>query len=71
VWEEALWFLNAAKLVKSLKVVNDMAERAIKLITDCYSQKRTKNEDELQNIIQSIEEIRKRLPNASKRTFSI
>jgi hypothetical protein len=70
VWEEALWYNNAEKLVKSLKVVNDMAERAIKLITDCNSHKRTKNEDELQKIIQTIEDNRKRLPNASKRTFS-
>jgi hypothetical protein len=62
MWEEALWFINAAKLVKSLKVVNDMAEKAIKPIMDCNSQKRTKNEDEIQKIIQSTEDNRKRLP---------
>ncbi len=70
VWDESPSYKQAVKAIKSLKVVNDLAERAINLITQCNSYKHTKNEAELQKIIQCIEDHRKRVPFASKELFS-
>jgi hypothetical protein len=69
-WEEHQSYKDAVAFVASISVVNDMAERAIKLITECNSHKRTKNEAELQKIVQSIEDNRKRLSSVSKSAVS-
>ena len=50
-------------------MVNDTAERALKLMTDING-KTTFNEEELQKQIQVIEDNRKRLKNTKKETLN-
>jgi hypothetical protein len=69
-WNDRLQYLKTVEEIRSLKVVNDTAERAIKLITQCSSARPTKNETELQKIVQIIEDNRKRLPEVSKQALA-
>jgi molybdopterin-guanine dinucleotide biosynthesis protein A len=48
--------------------VNDAAERTVALVS-AYNNTLTKNEDELQDILQVVETHRVRFPNYKKSTF--
>lgn len=50
-WEENKNFQKGRKIFLSLKVVNDVAERGVKLIEE-FNDKFTKNEDQKQYLLQ-------------------
>ena len=51
-----------------MRVVNDAAERGVKLVTDC-SQILTKDEQQLQLLLQVVEEHRNKFPDMKKSTI--
>jgi len=67
-WQKSESFQEAKRIVQSLKVVNDSAERAIALASD-FNSSFTRREDEKQILYQVVEEHRKRYPKANKSTF--
>ena len=67
-WPENVSFQEAKKVVQSLKVVNDSAERAIALATN-FNLSLTRREEEKQYLYQVLEGHRKQFPNANKSTF--
>ncbi|XP_055855920.1 uncharacterized protein LOC129919103 isoform X1 [Episyrphus balteatus] len=69
LWPENPHFKEGFKKVKTLKVVNDMAERGVKLITD-FNNLLTKDEEQKQYVLQVVSECRKLYPDASKTTLS-
>ncbi|ESO00500.1 hypothetical protein HELRODRAFT_175938 [Helobdella robusta] len=69
-WNDLPLFQKVANVVKSLKVVNDTAERTVALMTN-FNQSITKNETELQKLIQVVEDNRTRIPDFSKRTLPV
>ncbi|ESN98417.1 hypothetical protein HELRODRAFT_176885 [Helobdella robusta] len=68
-WNDLSLFQKVANVVKSLKVVNDTAERTVALMTN-FNQSITKNETELQKLIQVVEDNRTRIPDLTKRTLA-
>ncbi|KYN07690.1 hypothetical protein ALC62_01338 [Cyphomyrmex costatus] len=68
-WPENEEFKNELETVKKLKVVNDTAERAVKLIED-YNPCLTKNEEQKQFILQVVSDYRRCFPNAKKETLT-
>ncbi|ESO02818.1 hypothetical protein HELRODRAFT_174241 [Helobdella robusta] len=68
-WNDLPLFQKVANVVKSLKVVNDTAERTVALMTN-FNQSITKNKTELQKLIQVVEDNRIRIPDSSKRTLA-
>ena len=64
-WPENEDFLNSKSKVNKLNVVNDCAERAVKMTNDfaCSS----KDEKHFQNVLQVVESDRKRKPNLRKK----
>ena len=70
-WVERDDFKAACKTIRALKVVNDSAERAIKLATD-FNEVLTKNDEQRQLLYQVVEYHRNQLPtNASKTQLMI
>ena len=67
-WNDSPLYMQNKCIVDSLKVVNDMAERSIALMSD-FNSSITKNETEMQRLIQVVEDHRKRVPDSSKRTL--
>lgn len=55
-------------MVQQLKVVNDTAERSIKLIED-YNSIITKNEDQKQFLLQVVRNYRQKYPDSKKSTL--
>lgn len=68
VWGQNENYANGLKIVKQLKVVNDVAERGVRLFTD-YNEILTRNEEQKQCILQIVSEYRKSHPNAKKETI--
>ena len=68
VWETDETYKNALEIIKNLKVVNDSAERGVKLITE-YNSLLTKDENNKQFILQVLEDYRRCYPDASKSTL--
>ena len=66
-WNDTPSFQQAAVLVKSLKVVNDAAERSVALMSS-FNQSVTRRESEMQKLIQVVKDNRHRIPDASKST---
>lgn len=64
-WEQNSDFQTALKFVKTAKVVNDTAERGVKLMQD-FSKSVTKSESDKQNLLQNVESHRKKMPNFKK-----
>lgn len=62
-------YIQNKSIVSSLKVVNDIAERSIALMSD-FNTSITKNETEMQRLIQVVEDHRQRVPDCSKRTLT-
>ena len=64
MWESSPSYQRALCVVHNLKVVNDAAERGVKLGSDFLEE--AKQEDRWQNILQVVENERKRVPNLRK-----
>lgn len=64
-WKNLDAYNNAKTIVDSLHVVNDCAERTLKLMTD-FNESLTTNESEMQRVIQVVEDNRDKMPNIKK-----
>lgn len=64
-WKENPGYKSAFEKLKKLVVVNDVAERGVKLIHD-YNKILTKSETEKQFVLQIVAEDRKKYPSATK-----
>jgi len=67
-WAENHDYQTAAAVARTVAVVNDHAERAVALVQQ-FSGSLTKNEEQLQFLLQVVAENRKRYPQALKRTL--
>jgi len=67
-WPTSVAFTAAKKLIDSIKVVNDAAERSVALMSTLESI--TKNEAEMQRLIQVVEDHRRRVPDSQKSTLA-
>lgn len=67
-WEDDEDFQTALSIVKGMKVVNDQAERGVTLIQE-YSGILTKDEDQLQYLLQVVQQHRKVFPDSKKKTL--
>jgi hypothetical protein len=67
-WNNDANYRKAREILSNLKVVNDVAERNIKLISD-YHDVLTKNENQKQCILQIVSDYRKRFPDSNKSTL--
>ena len=68
-WNDIPSFQQAARLVKSTKVVNDAAERSVALMST-FNQSITRREAEMQKLIQVVEDNRQHIPDTSKNTLA-
>ena len=59
LWSSLPEYVSAQRIVKNLQVVNDHAERAIKLVQE-LNKKITKDEDQLQNLIVTVSDHKKK-----------
>ena len=64
-WKTNEEYLQSQKIVQSIKVVNDVAERTIHLFEE-YNEILTKDEDQLQYVMHCLEEYRRRYPTGTK-----
>ena len=64
-WEEIAECHYTKAIVKSVKVINDTAERSIALIST-FNQSITKTESEMQKLKEVVEDNRKRIPDYRK-----
>lgn len=64
-WHENEVYIKSQSIVKKIKVVNDTAERGVKLISE-YENILTKNEAQKQSILQNVAEYRKVFGNLTK-----
>ena len=65
-WDENESFKAGRMIVRNLRVVNDSAERGVKLTSDFL--KTAKSEDRLQNILQVVENSRFTNPDQRKKS---
>lgn len=65
LWENDDDFVTAKKKLEKLCVVNDLSERGVASAT-IYNKKITKNEDDFQNLLISVDNNRKNIPNVNK-----
>lgn len=68
-WKNNADYLRALKIVENLRVVNDTAERGVKLIQD-FNILLTKNEEQKQFVLQAVDECRRLYPDVKKSTLS-
>jgi hypothetical protein len=68
LWGEDESFIAASKIVKSLAVVNDRAERGVALIKN-FNKKLTRGEDQLQFLLQVVADHRRLFPNCAKQNI--
>ena len=64
-WETRADYQGAAEFVRTIKVVNDAAERGVSLMQS-YNSILTKNEEQKQYILQVVEQHRQKFRNATK-----
>lgn len=67
-WHEDQSYTEAAEMLHNLKVVNDTAERGVKLIED-YNKLFTKNEQQKQFVLKIVTDYRHRFPDSNKKTL--
>lgn len=67
-WSEKDTFKKCFQIVTKLKVVNDTAERGVKLMED-YNKLITRNEDQKQYLLQVVQDYRRRFPDSKKETL--
>lgn len=68
-WLESVDYQQSQKRVASLAVVNDRAERGVALIQD-FNKKLTRDEDQLQFLLQVVADHRQQFPNCKKETLA-
>ncbi|XP_044587995.1 uncharacterized protein LOC123267437 [Cotesia glomerata] len=68
LWPQNLNYKRNLEYFEKLRVVNDVAERGVALIEQ-YNRCLTKNEEQLQYLLQVVTEHRKRYPNCNKNNF--
>ena len=68
LWEEDVEFQEAQAILKGLAVVNYRAERGVTLIQN-FNKKLTKDEDQLQFLLQVVSEHRHQFPDCTKRNL--
>lgn len=68
MWHTSESYRRGKHVVDSLSVINDHAERVVKLFQD-YNRSVTKQEQGFQNLLVNVAEHRKTLPNYQKRTI--
>lgn len=69
-WENDHNYQKGLNIFKKMKIVNDAAERGVKLIHE-FNNILTKNEEEKQFILQVVEEHRKEYPSSTKSALQI
>jgi len=69
LWKNNQHYLQRLDKLTNLKVVNDIVERGVKLISD-YNNLISENEDQKQFLVQTIYEYRKKYPNAKNHTLT-
>ena len=67
-WPKDAGYLEAKLIINNLSVVNDGAERGVKLAYDYIGS--SKKEDNFQNILQTVENDRRLIPNQRKRKLT-
>lgn len=67
LWCENAEYQNGFKIVKNLKVVNDVAERGVRLFTE-YNEILTRDEEQKQFVMQLVSEHQRIFANANKET---
>ncbi|KAL4100680.1 hypothetical protein QTP88_020714 [Uroleucon formosanum] len=68
LWNENDQYKKSKELVNNINVVNDIAERGVKLIED-YNKLLTKNEDQKQYLLQVVSEYRQQFPDCKKALY--
>jgi hypothetical protein len=68
-WTNSAAFHHQKTVISSLKVVNDVAERSVALMTMCNQSHRTHDETEMQKVIHVIDDNRHRISNEQKNTL--
>ncbi|XP_050066221.1 uncharacterized protein LOC126555325 [Aphis gossypii] len=67
-WDNHISFVNGKELIKSIKIVNDTAERGVKLMAE-FNEALTVNEEQKQYVLQCVQEHRQMYPNCKKETL--
>ena len=67
LWSSMQSYVEGKQRVNSLLVTNDAAERGVALIQQFTANGRTKQEDQLQAMVQVVEQHRRKYPNATKK----
>lgn len=67
-WDQEESYKKNMEVVKSIRVVNDIAERGVALIEE-FNKLITMNEEQKQFLIQVVKEFRKRFPDRKKETL--
>ncbi|CAI6357054.1 unnamed protein product [Macrosiphum euphorbiae] len=67
-WDNHISFVNGKELIKSLKIVNNTAERGVKLMAD-FNEALTVNKEQKQYVLLCVQEHRKMYPNCKKETL--
>lgn len=68
-WDKNENYIYGKNKLSNLQVINDNAERGVKLMED-YNQVLTRNEDDMQYILQVVSDYRKKYPESSKSCLS-
>jgi hypothetical protein len=69
LWEDSAVYLEDQNRVRSLKVINDLAERSIGFVSRYNDSPLTRNENEFQKVLQTVEDNCKRVKNVTKNTM--
>jgi len=69
MWHKNENFVKGLELVNKLRVVNDSAERGVKLMEE-YNQLLTKNEKQKQFVLQVVSDYRRKFPSTTKESLS-
>lgn len=69
-WPNNEDYLKLQSFIRSIKVINDTAERGIKLVHD-FNNSLTKNEEQKQYLLQVVAECRRLYPDSSRSTLSL
>lgn len=68
-WNQDSDFIHGLETIKNLKVVNDAAERGVKLMTD-FNNILTRDEEQKQYLLPVIKDYRRCFPNCNRETLS-
>ncbi|XP_050544876.1 uncharacterized protein LOC126907552 [Daktulosphaira vitifoliae] len=68
-WSSSREYQQGKQIIKELKVVNDSAERGIKLIQD-FNKSITRNESQKQFLLQVVQDYRTQYPQATKKVLN-